>query len=147
VTPDFVEQAAIAEQALPAVHQIISSPLKRCYRLASFIARARQINITTDPRLTEMNFGTWEGVAWDDVPRHELDVWAADFMQGKPHGGESVADMQARVSSAIAAYQSAEQTCLMVTHLGVIRCALAHTGYTQAYEYKLPYGHVVEFRP
>ena len=55
-----------------------------------------------DERLREFDFGTWEGVRWDAIPRAELDAWAADFFHARPHGGESVHMLRERVETAIA---------------------------------------------
>ena len=88
----------------------------------------------------EMNFGRWEGKPWDDVPRNELDLWASDFHRAKPHGGESVADMQRRVSAAIDDYAAMPGLVLLVTHLGVIRCALVDGAGPEAYDFNVPYG-------
>ncbi|KKB64354.1 hypothetical protein WM40_05210 [Robbsia andropogonis] len=43
-----------------------------------------------EPRLAELDFGQWEMQRWDDIPRHQIDAWAADILNGRPHHGESV---------------------------------------------------------
>jgi alpha-ribazole phosphatase len=78
---------------LPAGIPVIASPARRCVALA----RAIDPGFTTDPRLLELDFGAWEGLAWDDVPRAALDVWAADPWGFAPPGGESGAALLARV--------------------------------------------------
>lgn len=99
---DFDAQAARLVDALPAVAHVVTSPLLRCARLAGVIARARGVALTTDPRLTEIDFGTWEGVPWDAIPRAGLDAWAADLLHARPHGGESVAMLRDRAFAAFA---------------------------------------------
>ncbi|HBF90413.1 MAG TPA: phosphoglycerate mutase, partial [Hyphomonas atlantica] len=47
------------------------------------------------------DFGRWEMQPWGDLPRHELDAWANDFLDARPHGGESVAELTARTRAAI----------------------------------------------
>lgn len=70
----------------------------------------------------EMDFGRWEGVPWDRIPRAELDAWAADFDHARPHGGESVAIFAARVEAALSALRDGTPT-LIVTHGGVMKVA------------------------
>ena len=36
----------------------------------------------------EMDFE--RGVAWDDIPRPEIDEWGENFLHARPHGGENV---------------------------------------------------------
>ena len=110
---------------LPPVTAIITSPLRRCHLLAHAIGAACGLLVATDSRLVEMDFGAWEGVAWDDVPRAGLDAWAADFLHARPHGGESVAQLQARVLAALAEHRARPGHPLLVTHGGVIKAALA----------------------
>lgn len=110
---------------LPALDGIATSPLRRCRILAEAIAARRGLAERLDLRLIEMDFGAWEGLPWDDIPRTELDAWAADFMHARPHGGESVAQLQARTLAALSEYRAAPGHHLLVTHAGVIKAALA----------------------
>ena len=50
-----------------------------------------------DDRLMELDFGAWEGLPWDDVPREALDAWAADPWAFCPPGGETGAALVARI--------------------------------------------------
>ena len=85
-----------------------------------------------------MDFGAWEGRPWDAIARAELDAWAADFMDARPHGGESVAMLAARTAAAIAAGRAAGGRTVVVTHAGPIRAALGDwdraIGYGEAIE-------------
>jgi alpha-ribazole phosphatase len=74
--------------------QVWSSPAQRCRAVAGAIGPHH-----LDDRLQELDFGAWEGVRWDDVPRHALDAWAADPAAFTPPGGESGAALIARVTS------------------------------------------------
>lgn len=97
---------------------LVSSPLQRCTDLAAALAPDFRI----DERLTELDFGSWEMQAWDDIPRAQIDAWAADPLGFAGHGGESVVQMQARVRRALAAL---EGDCVWVTHAGVMKLVLA----------------------
>ena len=114
--------------ALPPVARVVTSPRRRCRLLAEAIAAARGLELGEDARLAEMDFGAWEGRRWDALPRAELDAWAADFEGARPHGGESVAMLAARVGAALAAAEPADPPVLWVTHSGVVRAACALAG-------------------
>ena len=51
-----------------------------------------------DHRLLELDFGAWEGLPWDAVPRGALDDWAADVHGFAAPGGESGSALIARVT-------------------------------------------------
>lgn len=133
VADSFAQDAGTVLEVLPALDRIVTSPLLRCRRLARYIAEFRDLPVVEDSRLREMNFGTWEGRAWADIPRCEIDLWGADFLNARPHGGESVAAVRARAGRALAEIAQAHwrERVLIVTHAGIIRTALA-TGDTAA---------------
>lgn len=139
--PDLANEVRRLSAQLPVVASIVTSPLARCKRLADALAAARKLPVRTETRLMELDFGTWEGRAWNDIPRAEIDLWAADLMDARPHGGESVAMLAARVEGALA---DLPQDTLVVTHMGVIRAALARAGRHDAWQAKLPFGHWLE---
>ncbi len=143
---DFEEAAAAILARLPAVAAVRTSPLARCRRLAEHIADARGLPLATDPRLVEMDFGSWENRAWAAIPRDELDAWAADFDHARPHGGESVAMLAGRVREALAAAEAGEPPVLWVTHSGVIRAACALLGRAPGWETRVDFGAWVDLR-
>ena len=69
-------------QALPAGAAAHYSTLQRCELLA-LATQALQPNLTIHPdaRLREMDFGAWEGHAWDSIGQSAIDVWTADAKQ------------------------------------------------------------------
>ena len=101
-----------------------TSPSLRCRVLADAIARARGGVVVEDPRLRELDFGAWEGVAWDDVPRTALDRWAANLAGFAPPGGESGAALVARCRAAYAALP-ARGCQVVVSHGGPLRVLAA----------------------
>jgi alpha-ribazole phosphatase len=139
------QEAALAAvlEGLPAITAIATSPLRRCRILAEAIAARRGLAARPDPRLMEMDFGAWEGLAWNDIPRAELDAWAADFLHARPHGGESVAQLQARTQAALAEYRAAPGAPLLVTHAGVIKAVLASGPRAEDWPAALAFGEFV----
>ena len=111
-------------QALNVNFRLVSSPLQRCLRLADTLAKPLNLQITDDSRLQEIDFGDWEGKAWNDIPRHEIDAWAADVADYAPPNGESVQQLRERVLSWLREIEISTESWIMVTHAGVIRVLL-----------------------
>ena len=139
----FDDEAAAIVATLPPADRLVSSPLQRCRRLAERIGAARGLAPVFDERLREFDFGTWEGVPWDAVPRMELDAWAADFFHARPHGGESVHMLRERVGTAIADYRGSGASHVVVTHAGVIKAALAQSGHPDGWRATVEFGATV----
>jgi len=146
VGPGFERDACAAYEQLPNFDIVITSPLKRCLKLATYVSERAGLAYRVDNRLKEMDFGRWEGKLWDEIPRVEIDSWANDFMHAKPHGGESVQDMQQRVERALQTHDERDGVVLLVTHLGVMRCALARGISGAAYDLKVPYGGLIHLK-
>ena len=106
-----------AALAASGIARVVTSPARRCLRLACALTPAP----TVDERLQELDFGAWEGLAWDAVPRAALDQWAADPLGFRPPAGESGAELSARVRAAAAALVAAGMDCIVVTHGGPLR--------------------------
>lgn len=117
-----VAAAARLRTVLPVDCRVISSPLQRCLQLAQALSAAAE----TDVRLLEMNFGDWEGRRWDDIPRQDLDAWAAAPFDHAPPGGESAMAMAARVIAFAADLAPAGQELVLVGHQGPLRVLIAH---------------------
>ncbi len=149
----LAEPAAAGAAALLAavgepVERVITSPACRARSVAEAVARETGARLHTDDRLQEMDFGAWEGVAWSAVPRAEIDAWAADPVRYRPGGGESVEAVLRRVRRAWTSVASAEETTLVVTHAGVIRCLLhlvRGVALLEAIGAGVAYGEVVRF--
>lgn len=103
------------------------SPLQRCEQLAQALHGLRPgLALKPDARLQELDFGTWEGCAWDAIGRAPVDAWTADFAHHRPGGGESLAGMLERVAAALTAARAeaaaSGNDVLWITHAGVARC-------------------------
>jgi len=113
---------------LPVGLPVYSSPMGRCAGLAQRLSNAPIF----DARLVEMHFGGWEMRAWDDIPRAEIDAWAADLVNYRPGGGEAVLRMAARVAAFHADLQrqlGADGEAIVICHAGAMRLLSAcHAG-------------------
>lgn len=113
--------------ALPQALQVRHSPLHRCVQLAHALQALRpDLHLQPDDRLRELDFGAWEGRAWNAIARADIDAWTAAFATHRPGGGESLAAMLARVAAAL---QNAREYAvhsgsdvLWISHAGVARC-------------------------
>lgn len=123
--PHATHQAALAiAPELPTHITVISSTLQRCELLAQHLKGLRPgLTYKTDARLTEMDFGCWEGQRWDAIPRAAYDAWTADFAHHRFGGQESVTEFMQRVSAAWHDSHQRPGPVLWVTHAGVIRAA------------------------
>ncbi len=106
------------------IERIITSPLRRALEVARAVAQRTGAPLHADDRLTDQDFGRWEGQAWAALPRAETAAWAADPVGTAPGGGESVADVLRRVRRAWTRIGSSEETTLVLTHALPIQCLL-----------------------
>lgn len=141
----FLEEARLVKEKLSAVNpeNVFTSPLSRCVRLAAFCGYDKAIR---DDRLKELNFGDWEGCAWDQT---DLSVWSTDWINPPAPNGESFQDMYHRVASFFDQLKNREyQTVLIFTHGGVITCARVYFQQAEmanAFEWMPTYGEIVRF--
>lgn len=136
----FLGEAAALCPDLPRFERIVSSPLSRCHRLADYLAKQLERPLSIDERLIEMDFGRWEGIAWRDIPRAELDAWAEDFLHARPHGGETVAMLRDRTLDALGEIKAVATPTLIVTHAGVIKAALATGDTSEDFNSQIGFG-------
>lgn len=148
VTPSPVRIA----ESLARPHRIVTSPAIRARDTAAQL-RASIADLPdgeVEPRLREMDFGTWEGQPWDAIPRDALDAWAADLIEARPHGGESPAQAMARVAAWADRLDAASDECLwVVTHAGPMRMLAAHwlgLPLAQTLQWSLEFGATCAFR-
>jgi alpha-ribazole phosphatase len=100
---------------------LYSSGLQRARQLAQALHTLRDNLVPEiDLRLNEMDFGAWEGIAWDAIPQTAFDTWIADFDAHRFGDVESVRDVLMRTSQALEEC-SCHENVVWVTHAGVIR--------------------------
>jgi alpha-ribazole phosphatase len=103
--------------SLRAFPTIWTSPARRCREVADAIGPAPRL----DERLLELDFGDWEGMAWNDVPRDMLDCWAAEPRHFAPPGGETGAALLARVRSFHRTINDEGRDCAVIAHGGPLK--------------------------
>lgn len=139
-------EIANALRATPRPEAILSSPSSRCRPLAQALALAHRLEVLFDDRLLELDFGSWEGRPWSDIPRAESDPWAEDPVNRAPPGGESFAALTERVRAALAGRDGVA----VVTHAGPIRAALILSGledFTSAFAAPVPHATPIPLPP
>jgi alpha-ribazole phosphatase len=129
VAADQNETAAAAQQlaqALPQGVDVLSSPLRRCTELAQALAILRpDLAPRPEPRLAEMDFGSWEGRPWNSLARGEIDAWTNDFAGYRAGGtGESVSQFAARVDGLLQELRASGRDQAWIAHGGVFKVVL-----------------------
>ncbi len=100
------DQAATAGLLLGSlgITRAVSSDLARAVETARIVTGRLGIEVQADPRLREVNVGSWAGLSMDEVGRVEPDFWPAlregrDFRRSPT--GESATDAGRRVALAL----------------------------------------------
>jgi len=150
VAESFSAEAAVVANLLEPVELIITSPLQRSRLLAEQLAVEYGCEILQDSRLMEMHFGDWEGHAWNDIARGEIDAWSADVLHYSPPNGESAQQMMQRVHSLLQYLaQLPQRHIAVVAHGGSIRAVLAQLAgisLSRTLDWQIDYGAVINLR-
>src|SRR5882757_1236833 len=120
----------LVESMQPApIDAIYCSDLQRAVTTAEALAGVFAVPITRRRSLREIGFGDWEGLSWAEIEQRDA-PYARDWIEAFPNlpasGGESFADLEARVLDEVnALLRLAEHKRIaVVTHGGVMRVAL-----------------------
>lgn len=101
---------------------VVTSPLQRAACVGRWLA-AWGWQHRIDARVSELDFGAWDGQRWDAIGAAAVDAWCADFVQHAPGGGEAVEQLLQRCRSFLAD-QTGALPCCVVGHAGWISAAL-----------------------
>lgn len=112
--------------------RLVSSPARRCQETAKLLGRALErpdLELATDPRLWEIDYGAWEGLTAEECRARDPDLrarWEADPYATRTPGGESGSDVEARSFEALAPIEAwlagaSERAAMVVTHNHVVR--------------------------
>ncbi len=122
------EAVATRLAALKQVDAIYASPLERTRETAAPIAKARGLKVVADRGLLECDFGEWTGRQLKELMK--LPEWTT--VQRYPSGfrfpgGESFAEMQTRITGAVAGLVERHRggTVVAVSHADPIKAAVA----------------------
>lgn len=117
----FKQDADLIKSRIPqGIEQVYASPLSRCKQLVDYLDLKP---IQFENALMEINFGNWEGKAWNDIPKEELNEWMHDFVNICPPNGENLQMLYNRVQHFLDQLaQQPHEKVLLVCHAGVIRC-------------------------
>ncbi len=109
---------------------IDTCPLARARQSAEIIAAGvGDIPVAEDPQLSEVKYGRWEGMVYDDL------IEDADYLNYRDHpldaptpGGETIAQVQSRGVEAVrrAITDNSGRRILFVSHGDIIRTVLCH---------------------
>ncbi|MFT9493692.1 alpha-ribazole phosphatase [Anaerosolibacter sp.] len=124
---------------------ILTSGLNRTRKTAEIINKYHHVEIHSEGRFREMNFGRWEGLSYEEIRYrfpNELKSWEKEWLDYPVPEGESLRQMYGRVKEAI------DQLCidypqgkiLLVSHGGCIRGILSHligSGIEDYWKYKI----------
>jgi broad specificity phosphatase PhoE len=120
------EQAVRLAQVLAGRRpvEVRASPRQRAQETASPLAAALRLTVETEVALDEIDFGAWTGKSFAELDRDPLwDAWNARRAEGRPPGGESMAEVQSRVMACLrkAATADPERPIVLVSHGDVIK--------------------------
>lgn len=111
---------------------IYSSPLRRARETALFIAKPHGLTVEPVEELSEMDFGDFEGLTYEQIERRSpghFKLWMESPTEISFPNGEGFSEMRNRVLSTIKQIrtQHAGETIALIAHSGVIRIIVAET--------------------
>jgi ribonuclease H / adenosylcobalamin/alpha-ribazole phosphatase len=127
------EQARSAGEQLAnaGIDAIFSSPLSRALDTAVAIGKATGVDVRIDERLTEVDYGAFEGL---DRPQARerfgdaFQAWRDDPFGAPVPGTEALGDALVRARAATADVLAASQVPVIVAHQGILRIVLIALG-------------------
>jgi broad specificity phosphatase PhoE len=119
-----VKAAGALAAALPRRCEVLCSPALRCRQTAE----AAGLTATSEPVLSECDFGRWAGSTLADVHASDLEGarrWMLD-PDAAPHDGESLTVFAGRVGDWLDDQARRNGTATAITHGGVVKAAVVH---------------------
>ncbi|MEW2275639.1 bifunctional RNase H/acid phosphatase [Streptomyces griseofuscus] len=123
---DQAQRVADALARRGTVQTVLASPLTRTRETAEIVAARLGLDVVIEDGLRETDFGAWEGLTFGEVRDRypdDLNAWLADPAARPTGGGESFAEVAARIAvtkdELVTAH--AGRTVLLVTHVTPIK--------------------------
>jgi len=117
-----------ALQKIAPVSRVVASPLLRAQQTAQAISQglSQHIEVETDPRWIELNYGDFDGQPVSSVSPEQWATWRTDE-HFRPPQGETLAELSVRVHDAIDALlaDSVSAHIVVVSHVSPIKAAVA----------------------
>jgi probable phosphoglycerate mutase len=134
------EQAHRTARRLAAarVDAVVTSPLVRACDTAQAIADAAGVPLTVDERLTEVDYGPFEGLDRDGARARfgaAFEAWRADPFGSPVPGMEPLPQALARARAATADALDAHEHPVIVGHQGILRIVLVALGEIEPGDY------------
>ncbi|MDR5869092.1 histidine phosphatase family protein [Caballeronia sp. LZ062] len=121
------DRAALKQRFESFDGRVITSPAAAARATAAWITETFAINDT----FRDLDYGHWRGHSIRAVTERDGEGVAAWLSnpEARPHGGESIAMLRERVSTALSGLvrdNASEERCLIVTHAIVMKAVLTH---------------------
>ena len=120
-------EGAASRLAGAGIAAIYASPVERAQETAGIVGRRLALPVTVLDDLSELDFGEWTGLSFDEVRRDpRWPEWAAHRSLSRIPGGETMRAVQRRVVEALMEMRAAhpDDSVVVVSHGDVIRAAL-----------------------
>ena len=85
----LARRAQTLQRRLQLPRTVTTSALQRCANVGRWLRRWGWRH-TVDASLQEMDFGSWDGLRWNEISKSAIDAWCEDFADHAPGGGESL---------------------------------------------------------
>jgi probable phosphoglycerate mutase len=107
------------------VEAVVTSPVRRARESAEILAERLDLDLVDDPGLSEMEFGTWDGLTFAEVHEQypdDVEAWIGS-LDVAPGGGESFHEVEKRVVEALHRLleRYAGKTVIVVSHVTPIK--------------------------
>lgn len=112
------------------ISAIYSSPIERAMNTAKIAAKSLNLEVKTDPRLTEIDMGMFSGMFYEDMFTKHGNVFLK-FYQDNPiigeNGVETFSNVKKRMLDMVnyCSKEHKEQNVLLVTHMDPIKAMLS----------------------
>jgi len=110
---------------------VYTSDLRRAHATAKAIAEMFAVGCHVSAALREINFGQWEGLAWDEIERKDPIYsrrWVTEYPDLPAPGGEILCEFERRALNQVEQLSAEAVRCnrsiAVVTHAGVLRTIL-----------------------